>query len=283
MNNLTKVCSIWNNLDESYERMAKKLKVNTRTEFIKKIVGFDEKEKTTKVEYIKGKLNEELGNYSSVEMDVYNNIIAVLTGVDLLLRGDNVESIEYLRSLNDIVTESLVEVKNVKEVSNKMKDTFFNELTPIKSPLTQLDEYMTLNEVYDLTGCIGETFILNKDNTVSSYVLTNIENEVFTYNSLSDIIGLLKQLETPATKTFASYCMKCYQILEETGRLKPHTVMLSKKYYSVEGKELIISFGGSKLKVKITPQKIISTDKVYGYTIKAQTKYAPVQLVLLAV
>ena len=75
MNNLTKVCNIWDNLDASFENMASKLKVSTRVDFIKKLVGYDEASNSTKIEYIKGKLNEEIASYSDVEMSLYTKII----------------------------------------------------------------------------------------------------------------------------------------------------------------------------------------------------------------
>lgn len=281
MNNLTKVCNIWDNLDESFENMASKLKVSTRVDFIKKLVGYDEASNSTKIEYIKGKLNEEIASYSDVEMSLYTKIINVLTGVDLLIKSKDFDAIENAPTLNSILMDSIVEVKNVKETTTKLPEDFFQKLAPLKSPIAELEEYMTLDEVYNLTGCVGETFILNKDNTVSSYVLTNTENEIFIYNSMSDIISMLDKVSVPATRRFASYCIKCYKLLLSSNKLKNHTIMLSKKYYKVDGKKITVYIGNESFEIKLTPQKIISEDRVYGYLVKIKTGEFNTQLVLL--
>lgn len=281
MNNLRKVYKIWNNLDESYEHLKDTLNVKTKSEFVKKLIGYSEKDNSTQVEYIKGKLNENMKEYSASEMKVYNQLTKVLTGVDYLFKLGKLNNIAEDASLNSLINASIVETNNIKETTHKLPSDFFENLSPITNKRFKSERHMTLDEIYNLTGNIGETFILTPDGEVKEYLVTDTKNEYFVFNDTGNILDIFAKLEDETTRDFALYCVNAYRILKETNKIKPSTIFLSKKYYTQEGKDISLTLGNEIFNLKVTPAKILSDAKLIGYHFKVKSKGHNIDIVLL--
>lgn len=283
MNNLIKVYNIWSKLESSYENLRTELNVTSKAEFVKKLIGYSEKDNTTQVEYIKGKVNEDLGKYTPSELKAYTVLNNILTGIDYLCKLGKLDNITEDTDLNSLVDASIVETNTIKETSRKLPNDFFENLSPITNSRFKSESLMTLDEVYNLTGNIGETFILSDNDEVKEYLITDSKKEYFVFNDAGNILDIFASLEDETTRDFALYCVNAYRVLKETNKIKPSTIFLSKKYYTQEGKDINLKLGEESFKLKVTPTKVLSDAKLIGYYFKIKSKGHNIDIVLLDV
>lgn len=148
MKNLEKINIIWDNLDESYEKL--RLQGESKQEFLNRLIGMDT-DGITALDYIEERLNEDLDDFNDEEHKQYMMLLdkfRVLKDVyDGASKIEITSLMDFIKGLSYEKDFQNLNLFTVDQIQSKLIDV---EYKPI---------YVNLQECYDLTGCLGDTVL----------------------------------------------------------------------------------------------------------------------------
>ena len=269
MKNLNRVINIWSDLEKYYSDHTDTYK--TRLECVKALVAYDDETNTTKISRIKSYLTDELQTYTQEELNDYSNLINILDGVDSLLRTKSLTAIE---NLNDLLNVSNVVNKQQSNITKKLPEHFFENLSPVK--VINEDRIIKENEnffetIYLSKETFGDTFYLDNGKVKQMFMLEDYKN-VFILNNRLSLSKLIQSTKQDRTDFKVRLCKACSELAEK-GQLLLNLIFLDKGYLKIDDKIAIIEIGNWKEELKFTKRNYTKTDKAEYYSFNLTTKY----------
>lgn len=260
---ISNILEFWGELETSFEIQVKRLNkirkengkkpVVTRLDYIKAISDYDEESNTTRLDHLKTVMNEELGTYTTTELEMYSELIEIFTGVDSLLKEGKIEEINDLRAFVAIAVNT---ASLSKTITRTLDPNFFNRLRPMKEQYTgswNLNPKY-LDEIYSMNETFGDTFIL-KDGKVESHLASRTIADSFILSDEQALDELINVVQLP----FAKKTLNGIRKLREVGKLKFGMLFLSDKYFTIneQGNLATVTIGDKKTEVKVPATNVL--------------------------
>lgn len=252
----------------------------SRLDFLKALVGYEEKDNRVRLNYIKSRLAEEVGTYSPEELQVYSNLMEVFQGVTLLLCENTVEEIT---TFNNFAMEMRGDAATANSNQKALDPTFFERLQPIKTcPNIPISSTLSTTELYCLTGQLGNTHMLVDGEVKALIASDSLEDSLFL---IADCQSDEILAQADSGNKFAKRLIEGMRCLSAADKLKFQTLFLDKNYFKVKenGGVAEIKFGDKKVLMKISPTnryEVLGT-KIKLYTGKIATKVGEINTVLI--
>ena len=277
--NIYNVSNIWKDLDSAYDNRDVIHKNLSKKEYLYLVTGYIEEERRTRLDYVKSRLTEEMGNYNNEELSMYTVLLEIFAGVDSLLKSSEIEEID---SLNKFVLSARNTAASVKTISNKLSDNFFTNLQPVKIVSNaDLDYHYDFTETFNTCEGLGDTFVLDhKTGKVKSYNVSNSQKDFYILNCNIGTIKLYEELNSETSDFMIGVLELGVAIFEDT-KVKGHVLFLSDKYFNIDGNIAKVSLGDKEYEVKITAKNIKEEKHSKGYYIPLDTKFGKIKVMLV--
>lgn len=148
MSNLDNIYKTWEDLDASYETMAKTLNCKNKNEFIKAMTYTKDGSLIQRLKII---LKEESANYNEEEMVKYSDLLGILTAVEFYMDNHGVDDRE-ITSLKELVTEAMI-YREYSLKPGKIKES--DIVGEYKNTVEQLDSKETFQKYGEVNSFAG--------------------------------------------------------------------------------------------------------------------------------
>lgn len=151
MSNLDNIYKTWEDLDASYENMAKTLNCKNKNEFIKAMTYTKDGSLIQRLKII---LKDESVNYNEEEMVKYSDLLSILTAVEFYMDNHGVDDNEIV-SLKEFVTEAMI-YREYSLKPGKIKES--DIIGDLKNSVEELDSkevFRKYGEVNSFAGYSG--------------------------------------------------------------------------------------------------------------------------------
>lgn len=289
---LYKVLYYWGDLEDTFQnklnvinsirKKQNREEISTRLELVKVLTGFLEKDNITRINHLRGRLEEEVGTYTPEEFETYSRLMEIMNGVDELLRSGEIQEIADLNMLSRLAE---AQSRVSKSAVSELPVGFFEGLRAVNTNAKQEDvaNLKDLEQIYSITGMIGDTFIY-KNGKVESHISANDIIDYFVLRNESDIDTVISEVTNKVNK-FAVKLIKCMSNLQEHKKLKYNTIFLTNKYFTIAKDEskATIKIGKSKFECKLNASNKCKDEEsgLKYYSVKCTINNSNVQAVLV--
>lgn len=275
MNNIDRIVKYWGDLDQSYEIYKDELKVDNKLDYLKKLTGYDEETKTTKLVYLKGKIQEEMADYDDKFSTLAEALLNIFNGVDLIINKLNKNDVV---SLMNIVRECLQKNKEVKTVDRVLDSDFFSDLLVVANPDSKYNAIpLSISDALSNLNLIGESFVLS-EGSVKHYDISTLEGHAYVLTSFNNINYLNDEIKD---KEFIAKLIEVFISLNNNGKLAVNTLFIDKTYFSVIDKILRLKFGNMCADIKIQKNNTWEYSSGAYYTCSIKLPYDTLKIVAI--
>ena len=240
MNNLEKVISVWDNLDDFFAQN----KFNSYTDMYKALIKFDDKKKSSAIDYIIERIHEDKNSSSNINK--VSEIYEKMEKIEILLSNNSeIETTDLDKILSRVSTKAS---SNSEEITDEMLDSLMPYVNSKDLTKTKKEKF-SFDEIIESFGYIGSAIIPRRNKYVS-ISCSDIGDDYIIYRGEITKIELSRILELEQkSNDLKLFHIDTYLALESMSNyqiLKNPTLVISNKYFKRDGEKITLEFGNDK-------------------------------------